>query len=193
MDIESSLDQIVALEQHFLDTLNPSLNVDIVASSSGYHEPKAQNIRERLRKERGTPVYIYDVENLNLLYIFESKQDMYNTIGIHHKTLTDCLYLGTLYLDYFFLSLDPLETTSTNTLSLDQIKMLVFFFQKKSKRDLYKAKHPAAKAILAEYKDDASKNLEFDSLNSLAKHLKGDRQVIRGYLKGTKSGYYRGK
>lgn len=52
---------------------------------------------------------------------------MYNTIGIHHKTLTDCLYLGTLYLDYFFLSLDLLETTSTNTLSLDQIKMLVFF------------------------------------------------------------------
>ena len=61
MDFESSLDQIVALEQHFIDTLNPSLNVDIVASSSGYHEPMAQNIRERLRKEKGTPVYIYDV------------------------------------------------------------------------------------------------------------------------------------
>ena len=57
---------------------------------------------------------------------------MYNTIGIHHKTLTDCLDLGTLYLDYFFLSIDLLETTSTNTLSLDQIKMLVFvFFYKK--------------------------------------------------------------
>lgn len=188
MHIESSLDQIVALEQHLLDTLNPSLNIDIVASSSGYHEPMAQNIRERLRKERGTPVYIYDVEKLNLLYIFESKQDMYNSIGIYHKTLTDCLSLGHLYLDYFFFSLDLLETTKTNTLSLDQIKMLAF-----TKRDLYKAKHPAAKAILAEYKDDASKNLEFDSLNSLAKHLKGDRQVIRGYLKGTKSGYYRGK
>ena len=66
--------------------------------------------------------------------------------------------------------------------------MLVF-----TKRELYKAKHPAAKAILAEYKDDTSKNLEFDWLNSLAKHLKGDRQVIRGYLNGTKSGYYRGK
>ena len=29
-------------------------------------------------------------------------------------------------------------------------------------------------------------------LNSLAKHLKGDRQVIREYLKGEKAGYYRG-
>jgi len=37
------------------------------------------------------------------------------------------------------------------------------------------------------------KNLEFDSLNSLAKHLKGDRQVIRDYLNENKSGYYRGK
>ena len=35
--------------------------------------------------------------------------------------------------------------------------------------------------------------MEFDSLNSLAKHLKGDRQVVRGYLRGIKSGYYRGK
>ncbi len=46
---------------------------------------------------------------------------------------------------------------------------------------------------MAEFKDDSSKNLEFPSLNSLANHLKGDRQVIREYLKGDKSGYYRGK
>ena len=61
------------------------------------------------------------------------------------------------------------------------------------KRDVYNVKHPAAKAILAEFKDDARKNLIFSSLNSLAKHLKGDRQVIREYLTGKKSGYYRGK
>ena len=35
--------------------------------------------------------------------------------------------------------------------------------------------------------------MEFSSLTSLANHLKGDRQVIREYLKGIKSGYYRGK
>jgi len=34
MDIESSLDQVVALEQHFIDTLKPNLNVDLVAASS---------------------------------------------------------------------------------------------------------------------------------------------------------------
>ena len=71
---------------------------------------------------------------------------------------------------------------------MDQVKILI-----NNKRNLYKVKHPAAKAILAEYKDDSRKNLVFNSLNSLANHLKGDRQVIRDYLKGKKSGYYRGK
>ncbi len=191
IDVSSSLDQVVALEQHFIDTLKPNLNVDLVASSSGYHEQMSQEIRDKLRKERGgvpTPIYVYDSFTLNLLHIFESKQHMYSSINIHHKTLNDCLDLGTLYLGYFFLSQDLLETVSTNLLTLDELKTLVI-----SKRDLYKIKHPQAKGILAEFKDDTSKNLEFDSLNSLAKHLKGDGQVIRDYLKGTKSGYYRGK
>lgn len=80
------------------------------------------------------------------------------------------------------------ESTKTDLLNLDQIKSLVL-----TKRDLHIVKHPAAKAILAEFKDDSSKNKIFDSLNSLAKHLKGDRYVIREYLKGSKSSYYRGK
>lgn len=105
------------------------------------------------------------------------------------STLNDCLNTGTLYLDTFFFSLDLIEeSTITNLLSLDQIKSLVM-----EKRDLYNVKHPAARTILAEFKDDSSKNLEFESLNSLAKHLKGDRYVIRGYLKDNKPGYYRGK
>lgn len=147
----------------------------------------SQEIRDKLRKERGTPIYVYESLTLNLLHVFGSKQHMYTSIGIHHKTLNDCLDLGTLYLDHFFLSLDLLETVSNNQLTLDVLRSDVI-----SKRDLYKFRHPAAKGILAEFKDDTRKNLEFDSLNSLAKHLKGDRKVIRDYLKGTKSGYYRG-
>jgi hypothetical protein len=114
---------------------------------------------------------------------------MYDTINIHHQTLSSCLNLGNLYLDTFFFSLDLIEESSeTNLLGLEEIKELV-----SNKRDVYKVKHPASKGILAEFKDDSSKNLLFPSLNSLANHLKGDRQVIREYLKGVKSGYYRGK
>ena len=38
----NDLSQIIALEQYLFDTLKPNLNVDLVASSSGYHEPMGQ-------------------------------------------------------------------------------------------------------------------------------------------------------
>nr|YP_010119094.1 GIY-YIG endonuclease domain-containing protein [Erysiphe necator]QQY98207.1 GIY-YIG endonuclease domain-containing protein [Erysiphe necator] len=188
MDEQSSLEQVVELEQHFIDLIKPNLNVDLVASSSGYHSPMCQVIRDKLRKDRGIPVYLYSADDFTLLYVFESKQQMYSSINIHHNTLNDCLASGTLYLNAFFFSLDLIESTKTDLINQDQIKSLVV-----NKRYLYNVKHPAAKVILAEFKDDPRKNKIFDSLNSLAKHLKGDRSVIREYLKGNKSSYYRGK
>lgn len=189
MKDNSSLEEVVELEQHFIDSLKPNLNVDLVASSSGYHEPMSQEIREKLRKQKGTPVYMYNVKDLVLIYVFNSKQEVYDLIHMHHNTLNDCLHSGNIYLDTFFFSLDLIEESpETNLIDLDQIKRLV-----SDKRDVYNVKHPAAKSILGEFKDEPKKNLEFNSLNSLAKHLKGNRQVIREYLKGEKSGYYRGK
>jgi hypothetical protein len=189
MDNSARIEEVVELEQHFIDSLKPNLNVDLVASSSGYHEPMSHEIRERLRKQRGTPVLVYDANDFTLLYVFDSKTHMIDSINIHHKTLSDCIDSGQIYLDTFFLSLDQVvESTTTNLLTLDVIKALVL-----KKRDIYQVKHPASKAILAEFKYDSSLNKEFSSLNSLANELKGDRQVIREYLKGNKSGYYRGK
>ena len=46
----------------------------------------SQEIRDRLRKQRGTPVYFYNADDFTLLYVFESKQHMYNSINIHHTT-----------------------------------------------------------------------------------------------------------
>lgn len=189
MNENSSLEQVVALEQHFINSLSPNLNVDLVARGSGYHEPMSEELRDKFRKLRGTPVYMYNAKDLTLLYIFESKQQMYNLINIHHVTLKDCLDSGNLYLDVFFFSLDLIEeSTETDLLDSDKIKNLV-----SDKREVYTVAHPASKSIIGEFKDDPKKNIEFNSLNSLAKHLKGDRQVIRKYLTGEKSGYYRGK
>ena len=39
MEYNSTKDMAVELEQYCIDTLNPDLNVDLVASSTGYHEP----------------------------------------------------------------------------------------------------------------------------------------------------------
>jgi len=99
MNENSSLEQVVELEQHFMNTLKPNLNVDPVASSYGYHEPMSQENREKLRYLRGTPVYMYSTEDFTLLQIFGSKQQAYTLINIHHTTLNDCLYSGTTYLD----------------------------------------------------------------------------------------------
>ena len=188
MDNSARIEEVVELEQQFINSLKPDLNVDLVASGSGDHEPMRLEIRERLRKQRGTPVFVYDANDFTLLYVFDSKTHMYGSINIHHKTLNGCIDSGEIYLDTFFLSLDQIEGTCTNLLTLDEIKALVL-----KKRETHQVKHPASKAILAEFKDDSSLNREFSSLCSLAKGLKGDRQVIRGYLNGNKSGYYRGK
>lgn len=108
MNKDSNLNEVVKLEQYFIDTIKPNLNVDLIASNSGYHEPMSEEMRDKLRKKRGTPIYIYNAENFTLLYIFESKQSTYNSINIHHKTLDNCLYEGKVYLD-FFLSLDLIK------------------------------------------------------------------------------------
>lgn len=189
VDYSTNIDDLIKLEQYFIDSLKSNLNVDLVASSSGYHEPMDQEIRIKLRKERGILIYMYNITDFTLLHIFDSKQHMYNSINIHHNTLNDCLDTGSIYLDEFFFSLDEIEESNKiNLLPLEEIMALV-----KEKRDNYIIKHPAAKAILAEFKDDPNLNKEFSSLSSLAKALKGDRSIIRSYLNGTKSGYYRGK
>jgi len=39
MEADATSEMAIELEQYFIDTLNPDLNVDVVASSTGYHEP----------------------------------------------------------------------------------------------------------------------------------------------------------
>lgn len=48
MDNFVSLEQIVKLEQDSIDNLKPNLNVDLVASCSGYHEP--MSLRSEVRE-----------------------------------------------------------------------------------------------------------------------------------------------
>jgi len=46
----------------------------------------SQEARERLRKQKGTAIFVYDASDMTL-YIFESKTHMYNLINIHNKPL----------------------------------------------------------------------------------------------------------
>lgn len=54
----STFEMAVELEQYCMDELDPQLNVDMVASSSGYHEPLSEEWRDYFLKLRGTKVFI---------------------------------------------------------------------------------------------------------------------------------------
>lgn len=113
--------------------------------------------QEKLRKQRGTPVYIYKADDFTLLYKFDSIQHMTNLIGIHRTVLHDHLNKGEIYLDTFYLSLDIIEeSTKTNLLSLDELKSIVT-----EKRDIYIVKHPAARSILAERRSSKKSRILF--------------------------------
>lgn len=67
MNPNSTSGMAVQLEQYCMDTLLPDLNVDPVASSSGYHEPMSQYWRDYLRKLRGTKVFIGRIHRSTIL------------------------------------------------------------------------------------------------------------------------------
>lgn len=64
VDEKCTLDEVVKLELYFIYKLNPSFNVDLVASSFGYHQPIIQKIQDKLRKQTGTPIHIYTIKNI---------------------------------------------------------------------------------------------------------------------------------
>lgn len=51
--------------------------------SKSFLKSVSMEARERLRKQRGIPVYVYKADDFTLLYVFDSKQQMYDSIKIH--------------------------------------------------------------------------------------------------------------
>jgi len=197
MEQTSSWEQIIELEQYFIDTLSPSLNVDLVACSAcgveqargynGYHTPMSPEARDILRKLRGTPIYIYDTITKSLIFVSDSKQWLYQNIGIHHTSLDNCIDNGSLYLNRFFLSLDFIsEYPYEAILTSDNLVELV-----DSIRAQYTPKQPASKNVYAENIIHPELNTCFSSIGEASKHLKGDRGTIRKYLEGKSKGLYR--
>jgi hypothetical protein len=83
LPIVSKGSPLATVAGYCLDTLSPNLNVDMVASSSGYHEPMSEEWREYFRELRGTKVFIYDTESLLLIFKSESIQYLVDKINIH--------------------------------------------------------------------------------------------------------------
>jgi hypothetical protein len=180
--------EVIELEQKYIDLKSPNLNVDPVAGGyNGYHTPMSLEAREKLRKLRGTPVYIYDTFTESLIYLSDSKQWIYDTIEIHHVTLNNCLINGNLYLNRFFLSLDIIsEFPYESIISSEELKLLI-----KKVREQYIPNQPASKKVLAENVVKPELTRSFTSIGEAARLLKGDKSTIRNYLTGKSSGLYR--
>lgn len=191
MEPSASVSQAIELEQYYIDLLPSTLNVDRVASGSGYHTPMSYEAKNRLRKLRGQPFFVYDTVTKTLVHLFDSKQYAIDLIGIHHATLDKCLDEGVLFLNRFFLSLEPLpEFPFESLLSLEELSSVIM-----EQRLSYIACQPNSKAILAENVKNPKLTKQFSSIGEFARAIKGDRGTIRSYLNGgeSKDKLYRGQ
>jgi len=186
LPFNSSREETVELEQYFINIYRSShslLNVDLVAGGSlGYHEPMSEEMREKLRIERGVAFFVYDTEIHSLIFKFTSKQLAYSSIRINHSTLNNCLNNGLLYLKRFLFSLEPIDEFPFETLvSLEDLINIVLKIQLKNKNFEKKSKKIYAENI--KYPELSN---TYNSINSFAKTVKGNRSTIRMHLNGEK-------
>ena len=183
LPVGSTTVQITELEQYYIDTLSPDLNVDPVAGGlDGFHEPMSQEQRDRLQKERGLIVYVYDTLLGGLIHTFLSKTVLYSSLSIHHKTLNKCLESGVKYLDRFVFSYTVLQQyTKDMVLSVFDLDSLIEEVKKQ-----YTVVQPARRPILAENVLHPELSGQYGGINEFAKAVKGDRSSIRSHVdKGT--------
>ena len=188
LDDNASIEDVLNLEKYYIDSFpkNSLLNIE-TTPRSGFHLPMSEEARKKLRKLRGQVFYVYDTSTKTLIFIFDSKQFAYDNINIDHRTLNDCLYQGSLYLNRFMFSLEPIiEFVYESIISLDELKTLI-----KEQRYTQKSIQSTSKRLYVENITNPSLNREFDSISQFANFVKGDRGTIRLYINQTK--LYRGK
>jgi len=183
---EYSREQIIKAEQYFIDLYKSRyslLNVDLVAGGSlGYHKPMPIEMRNKLRKLRGIAFFVYDIKSHSLIYKFKSKQHAYDNIHIDHRTLNNCLDNGILYLNRFLFSIELInEFPFEIPISLDSLKKLIQRIQLNNK-----SIHKNSKKIYAENIKQPELSRIYNSINSFAKAVGGDRCTIRLYLNNIK-------
>lgn len=181
----------VELEQYFINTLSPNLNVDLIASSSGFHEPLSMEWREYFRELRGTPVYVYDISNSTLIHMFNSKNHLYSTLKMDYRTLDKLLINKNSFLSRFVFSLLPLPDMNVDGLKTISDLQLIFNYERSLKDS---SKQLNSKAISAVNIKNPLLNSDYSSINACCKALKADRATIRNYLNlNSSKEYFRGQ
>ena len=187
---ENSSVSSLELEQFFIDSMKPNLNVDLYASSTGYHEPISEYWRAYFRKARGQGIYIYDANSGKLVLISDSLQYISQYLGIHRNTILRYTVDRNLFLGRFYFRREPIsELDNSEPLSIKDFLVLLNI----ARQEHDKAKvQPKRKAIMAENIVNPSLSKTFSSIGEFSRKVKGDRSTIRRYVNNSdKSKLYR--
>jgi hypothetical protein len=191
MEEDTTSQMAVELEQYFINTLAPNLNVDLVASSIGYLEPMSMEWKQFLRELRGTPIYVYDNATTNLIHMFDSKTYLYKMLNMDHRTLDKYLASGKPFLNRFIFSLTAITNFSVDALLTINDLQLLFSQERANKNSSI---NDRSNSILAENIKNSKLSVKFSSLNACASALKADRATLRLYLQGKSNKiYFRGQ
>ena len=120
------------------------------------------------RVNQGITVYLYDIEGKILYYTATSLNGLKADLGIHHTTSTKCIKTGSLYLDYFRITDQPIPTARKAGLSLEELSKLIL-----DKKSLFLKKDFSLKNSKLIYikQDVTGITLNFPSITSLVKYL----------------------
>jgi hypothetical protein len=183
--------QAIELEQYFIDTLSPDLNVDLIASSSGYHEPISIKWRIYLRELRGTPVYVYDLATNSLVHLFDSKTHLCKVLKFDFKALTHkFLDTNKKFLGRYIFSTIIIPEINVDSI-LTENDLQLNFKETRADFDRVDRQIDRNKAVFCENTLNQNLSISFRSLNEASRGLKGDRITIREYLNGKRMGLYR--
>lgn len=185
MEPGSTGEMAVQLEQYCMNLLSPDLNVDLVASSSGYHEPLSEYWRNYYRLVRGTKVFIYDTENSQLIFKCNSIQYLIDYAHIHRATIQYYASTGELFLGRFIIAFEPLsEMVNESIIEIDIFSKLINTLRLENSI----LSQPDRKPIFAENVLYPQLSKEYFSIGEFSRIVKGDRGTIRQYVNGQRTG-----
>lgn len=147
---------VLALEQHYVDTLNPAYNLLKIAGSS-VGNLISEAAKAKLRSERGTRIYVYSADASILLYVFLSRTLIMKLLHIHRSTITKFLDTEELYLNEFLFRTTPLDAANnSDTMEEQQFIDLFCCLQKAAKSLRAVTRHPSSVSISATHISDPS-------------------------------------
>jgi hypothetical protein len=140
-----------------------------------------------IHEQQNTKIYLYLEENYKLIYIFKSKEEVYNKFKMHKKTLKKCLEEGKLYLNKYLFTEELLKEDEEDfqQITWEELEKLVIM-----EKDV-ESHHPKNKMIYAINIRNKNLTRKYQSINDLVRQIKGKKIIIKEYLKGTREGYYR--